>query len=260
MGDPNEGSAAFSDEKYRSLVHGTTLHGMQSLDPPRSKEPLTYYYPTGPIGSVFTAFREEFAKSHIAIIGLGAGSLACYGAPGQYWTFYEIDPAIERIARRYFTFLRDCPPRTNVVLGDARLSLAKAPDLHYSLIVLDAFSSDSIPVHLLTRQAIQLYLTKLADGGILAFHISNRSLDLQPVVGHLARDFGLFGVVREDREISEAEAERGKAVSDWVVIARKKEELGNLPQDSRRELLSGYGGTVWTDDFSNILSVFKWQR
>jgi spermidine synthase len=249
------------DEKYRSLVHGTTLHGMQSLDPTRSKEPLTYYYSTGPIGQVFVTFNGELAKPHVAIIGLGAGSLACYGQPGQHWTFYEIDPAIEQIAQRYFTFLRDCAPKISVVLGDARLSLAKAPDRYYGLIVLDAFSSDSIPVHLLTREALGLYLAKLADSGVLAFHISNRSLNLEPLLGNLAQSVGLAGLSQDDLNVSETEAKSGKAASQWVVMGRQKEDLAKLAQDPRWKLLPGrLGENVWTDDFSNIISVVKWQR
>ena len=124
------------------LYHGTTLHGAQSLNAARHREPLTYYHRTGPLGQVFTTFSRKFSKSRVAIIGLGTGTMASYGEPGQNWTFYEIDPAVERIARdkRYFTFLNDSPAKVEVVLGDARLSHTKAPDRQYDLIVLDAFS------------------------------------------------------------------------------------------------------------------------
>ena len=132
--------------------------------------------------------------------GLGTGTIACYGRPNETWTFYEIDPLIERIAfnPKYFTYLRDCPPAKRIVLGDARLSLAQAPDSSYDFIVLDAFSSDAIPVHLMTREALQLYLRKLAPGGSIAFHISNRYLNLEPVLVELARDARIAGIVGAD--------------------------------------------------------------
>ncbi len=173
---------------YHRLIHGHTLHGQQSLDPARRHEPLTYYNHSGPIGQVFDESRTRLAGANIAVIGLGAGTLACYAEPGQRWTFYEIDPAVERVARRpdYFTFLEDCRASSlEVILGDARLRLRDAPEHGYALIVLDAFSSDAIPSHLLTREARELYQRKLATGGMIAFHISNSFLDLAPVAALL---------------------------------------------------------------------------
>ncbi|MGH2351166.1 MAG: spermidine synthase, partial [Chloroflexota bacterium] len=188
------------DTSYHVLVHGTTVHGLQSLDPSRRQEPLLYYHSSGPVGQIFRALGPGDAARPVAVVGLGAGGLACYGAPGQRWYFYEIDPEVERIARdpQYFTFLRDCPPDVQVILGDARLSLTEAPPGAYHLIVLDAYSSDAIPIHLITREALAIYLDKLAAGGVLAFHISTRHLDLAPVLGRLARDAGLVCLVQED--------------------------------------------------------------
>ncbi|MFH1267013.1 MAG: fused MFS/spermidine synthase [Planctomycetota bacterium] len=167
-----------------SLIHGTTNHGLQSRDPNRRRQPLSYFHRTGPLGDVFQALSDRGSFREIGVIGLGTGTIAAYGKPGQRITYYEIDPAILRIARdpRYFTFLRDQEAELDVVLGDARLSLVDAPSARYDLLVLDAFSSDAIPVHLLTREAIALYLNKLADRGVLALHISNRYLDLAPVL------------------------------------------------------------------------------
>jgi len=241
------------------LFHGTTIHGAQSRNPNLSREPLTYYHRTGPLGQVFET--PASGKSRVAIIGLGTGSMACYGKPGQQWTFFEIDPAVERIARdkRYFTFVSECPAKVDVVLGDARLSLARTPDHRYDIIILDAFSSDAIPVHLLTREAMKLYLTKLADGGILAFHISNRYLNLKPVIGDLAWDAHLECLLQEDRKLSEVDIKGRKLGSDWVVMAHRKSDLGKLPEDPRWKPLPGRPGTrLWTDDFSNILGVLKW--
>jgi hypothetical protein len=246
--------------KYRQLFHGSTLHGMQSLDPRRSREPLAYYHRTGPIGQVFRALTGRDSLKQVALVGLGAGSTACYGEPGQEFTFYEIDPAVERLARdpRYFTFLRDCPAK--VVLGDARLSLKNVPDREYGLIVLDAFSGDAIPMHLLTREALQLYLAKTTEDGVLAFHVSSRFLDLRPVLAGLARDAGLVCFVGEDMKISEVDKASGKFASTWAVMARRPSDLGALTGDPRWVSLSNWPGEkLWTDDYSSILEIVRWK-
>jgi hypothetical protein len=246
---------------YHLLFHGTTLHGAQSLNPMRTHEPLTYFYPTGPLGQVFDIFPKNPDDAQVAIIGLGTGSSAGYARSGQHWTFYEIDPAVERIARdaRYFTFLKDCLANIDVVLGDARLSLVNAPDHSYDLIVLDAFSSDAIPIHLLTREALNLYMDKLSESGVMVFHISNRYLDLKPVLGNLAHDANLPCFAQDDMELSEAEKKAKKAPSTWVVMARRSPALNLLAADHRwKPLSSSSKSRLWTDDFSNILSVFKW--
>ncbi len=246
---------------HRLLIHGSTIQGVQSLDPARQREPLSYYSRNGPIGQVFAAFSGTEIRRHVAVVGLGAGSLACYGEPVEQFTFYEIDPVVERIARdpHYFTFLRDCPPKIDVVLGDGRLSLRKAPDRHYGMIVLDAFSSDAIPMHLVTREAMELYLSKLAERGLLAFNVSNRYLDLRPVLGDLARDAGLVCLSQDDTSVSEAEIENGRFPSQWVVMARREGDLGKLVQDPRWMALPGRSGRqAWTDDFSNVLSIVRW--
>jgi len=251
------------DEKpLRMLLHGATIHGLQSLDPARAKQPLSYYSKAGPVGQVFNAFSGSSDENQVAIVGLGAGTMACYVSPPQQLTYYEIDPLVERVAGnpRYFTFLRDCDPQVRIVLGDARLSLQSAPDQRYGIIIVDAFSGDSIPVHLVTREAVQLYLNKLTPNGILVFHITNTYLDLQPVLAALAADAGLVGLVETDARISDAEITRGALPSVWVVIGRTPNDLGRLVDDSRwKPLLSKPGSKVWTDDFSSVMSVFKWR-
>lgn len=240
------------------LVHGNTTHGAQSTHPARRREPLTYFARTGPVGQALTAIRREGARSRVAVVGLGSGSLACYGEAGERWTFYEIDPTVARVAGdpRLFTFLRDCPPTTDVVLGDARLSLAGAPNSHFEVLVVDAFNSDAIPVHLLTREAMALYREKLTDHGFLAVHITNRYLDLRPVLGDLAADAGLTALVREDRNVPEPERRAGKSASVWVVAARSPADLAPLDQDPRWQRLEpSASSSLWTDDFSNIVSV-----
>jgi spermidine synthase len=243
--------------QYRLLFDGQTLHGMQSLDPNRNREPISYFARSGPIGQVFAAFAGSEKRKSVAIVGLGAGSLACYAAPGERFTFYEIDSVVEQIARdpRYFTFLRDCAPDAHIILGDARISLKNTPDRLYGMLVLDAFGADAIPVHLLTREAVQLYLSKLVDHGVLIFHISNRYLDLQKVLGNVASDAGLVALVENDT----TDIQAGKLPSRWVVMARAKDDLGKLIGDPRWIPLKRDPRTrVWTDDYSSILAVFNW--
>ena len=242
---------------YHQLIHGNTLHGQQSLDPARGREPLTYYHRTGPIGQVFDVLGKRADRLRVAIVGLGTGSLAAYAQPGQRWTFYEIDPSVARIANdpAYFTYLRDCRASTwEIVLGDARLRLRAAPEHDYGLIVLDAFSSDAVPVHLLTSEAIDLYRSKLAPDGIIVFNISNRYLELTSVVGALARAKGLVCRVRQDFQLSAGAERIGKCASLWAIMANQEAGLGRLadhsawvvPVTSQRE-------AAWTDDFSSIL-------
>jgi spermidine synthase len=243
------------------LVHGNTVHGRQVMEPEPRDEPLTYYHRSGPIGQVFGAFSGPAAKPEVGIVGLGAGSLAAYGESGQHFTYYEIDPTVVRIARdpRYFTFLRDTKATLDIVLGDARLTLRDAPERRFGLLVMDAFSSDAIPLHLLTREALAMYVSKLADDGVLAFHVSNRYLILQPVLADLARDARLLCWGQNDVELTEDEKKLGKSPSQWVLMARKRDHLGKLARDERWLQLGGRPGVpVWTDDFSNLFSVFKW--
>jgi hypothetical protein len=248
---------------FIALVNGTTDHGRQSLESGREREPLSYFHRAGPIGQVFRAMEGSGNGAPVGIIGLGTGSLACHGRPGQEFTFYEIDPAVLRIAGdpRYFTYLKACPPVIQVILGDARRSLATAPDGHYGLIILDAFSSDAIPSHLLTREALRLYLDKLADSGLLALHISNRHLDLEPTVANLAHDAKLVALAQLEAAISKEDALRdGRTPSHWVVLARRAEAFGALRGDQRwRALPSRPDRRLWTDDFSNMMEVIRWR-
>jgi spermidine synthase len=244
--------------EYRVLIHGTTKHGAQSLRLQTKCIPLTYYSPNGPLGHLFMSFQGEQAKSDIAVIGLGAGTTAGYAQPGQRWTFYEIDPTVERIARdpRYFTLLRDCAPQARVILGDARISLAREPDGTHDLIILDAFTSDAIPVHLLTCEAVELYFRKLSPHGVLVFNISNRFFYLSPVLSRLARDAHVVAYLRSDFQVTPAEARAGKTTSQWVVMARRPEDLGGLLDDTEwMPSDPNVTGTAWTDDYSNVLSA-----
>jgi spermidine synthase len=197
----------------------------------------------------------------VAVVGLGIGTLASYAGPDQRWTFYEIDPAVERIARseNYFTFLRDCGARCQVVVGDARRSLAAAHGAAYGLIVLDAFSSDAIPVHLMTNEALALYLARLAPHGILMFHVSSRHLQLGPVLGRLARNNGLTALERAEA-LPESALALGLCPSDWVVMARDPSDLGALIADRKWRAPAVASSTpLWTDDFSDLIGVIHFR-
>jgi spermidine synthase len=243
----------------RILYHGNTIHGRQFINPVYQTEPLSYFHREGPLGLIFDAFNANAASPNVAVVGLGTGSMLCYSFAGQRWTFYEINPAVVRLARtpEYFTYLEKCAAAyTDIVVGDARLKLQNAPDQLYGLIVLDAFNSDAIPVHLLTQEAIDLYMSKLATGGMLAFHISNRSLRLDGVLADLAEHNGAMSLSFADGEFDPV---GGKDPSEWLVMARNSPAFDSLAQDPRWRVVQGrIDADVWTDDFSNILRVFRW--
>jgi predicted methyltransferase len=196
----------------------------------------------------------------VGVIGLGAGSLAAYGRPGDEFTFFEIDPVVIRIARdaRFFTFLSDSQAAIEVVEGDGRLRIAQAHDASFDLIVLDAFSSDAVPAHLLTREAFALYAAKLRPGGAILVHVTNTYLDLRSVVAGAAAAAGLTGVSMLDLDLSTAEA-GDKEASEWVLLAPDPPTLALVAADPRWQVLDGGdGGVLWTDDFSDLLSVVRW--
>lgn len=252
------------DEKFRLLFHGGIAHGTQSLNPNASCEPLSYYSRSGPAGAIFEAAQTRMPHGDWAIIGLGAGAMASYLQPGQTLTYYEIDPLVAQIAEdpHYFTYLRGCAPATKIVLGDARLKLREASDGQFGLIALDAFSGDSIPMHLMTKEALALYSRKLAPGGIIAFHISNLYFDLAPTVGNLARDAHMTAFIANDSDVTQAQQDAGKLPSIWVVMARDPGDLSALTSDTSRgfrwQPLPGRPNVrLWTDDYSNLLGVIK---
>ena len=245
--------------RFHQLVHGDTLHGLQWLDPARRRTPVSYYSLSGPIGDIFKGYSAR-AQS-VGVVGLGAGAIAVYARPEQQWKFFEIDPVVARIAGdlRYFTYLHDCKAPHEVILGDGRLKLNNVADGQFDILILDAYSSDSLPIHLITRQALQLYFRKVSPRGIVIFNISNRNFNIEPVLGNLSRDLGLFGLNRVDGNISETEAKNGKLSSQWVVLARDKALLAPLLADARWKTLKTRDDVgIWTDDYSSLLSVFKW--
>jgi hypothetical protein len=248
------------DERYNVLFHGTTLHGVKSLAPGEEAIPLAFYSHEGPFGSFFAASAAATVH-HVGVIGLGTGELGCYAMPGQDWTFYEIDPVVERIANdpRYFQFLKNCGNHPRVIMGDARLTIADAPDGFYDVLVLDAFSSDSIPMHLITREAVALYLSKLAPDGRMLFHISSRNLDLSEVVGSLAADAGL--VARINFDTAEPVSSFRHTPALVVAMAKDSEQLVGLDQaHGWHTLPAGAGRFLWTDQRSDLLGVIRLWR
>ena len=245
---------AGEDPPAYTLYHGTTVHGIQFVGSP---EPLTYYYRDSPIGQIWKARPGQTNRS-IGAVGLGTGTLASYARPGERWIFYEIDPEVERIARdkRYFTHLTTCGATCQVIIGDARLTLQQRSDMH-DVIVLDAFSSDAIPIHLLTREAVEVYLSRLKPDGILAIHISNNHLNLQAVVAGVMHELGLAGRVQLQ---TDTKFDKDEFASHWAVLARSEAALGTVAADKRWGPLRPDGRRAWTDDFSNIWSVIYWRH
>jgi len=257
---------------WHTMSHGTTLHGVQSREPTLSKIPTSYYHPTGPIGDVMKLRATQGRVRRGGFIGLGAGSMAAYILPGARFDFYDIDPMVVALAKdpRYFTYLSDAKAKGDneiaFSVGDGRINLeAEVEDGTYDVIVLDAFTSDAIPIHLVTKEAIELYFRKLQPDGIVAIHISNRYFDLSPVLARLASEVGAFAIGRQDTELADDAKGQGKLGSIWVAMARTKAVLNNIPNralwirlEDRSSYLNEAGKyPLWTDDYSNPLSVFR---
>ncbi|MEQ1511353.1 MAG: fused MFS/spermidine synthase [Lysobacteraceae bacterium] len=249
------------DDKAIILFHGTTMHGAQSRKPSIQLVPQTYYTPSSGIGLTMSAMTALFGeKARIGVMGLGTGSLSCYSRPGQRWKYYEIDPVVETIARdeRYFTYISRCMPDMEVVIGDARLTIASEPPDSADLLVVDAFTSDAVPVHLLTREAFDTYRRHLAPNGLLAFHISNRFLDLKPVLSSAAES-GWTARLRKAREPREDEKEMVFTSSDWVVMSPDPKTIAMLEKATGHEywtaLPQNPGFERWTDAYSSLLPL-----
>jgi hypothetical protein len=248
-----------TDGGYRLLYHGTTLHGAERVadGSTLTPQPLTYYYFGGPLSESIDLVRAvRGTLGHVAVVGLGTGSLACHRRGNEHWTFFEIDPAVVRIARdpRLFNFISACAPDLSIVLGDARLTLAASAQ-RYDLIILDAFSSDAIPVHLLTREALGGYLSRLEEGGVLVMHISNRYMELDNVVAALGAAEGLKVFVKEDHRPRMSPFDF-KTNAEVAVLARRRADLGELPfRPTWHEIRPEPGVPTWTDDYSNILEA-----
>ena len=241
------------------LMHGTTVHGLQHGDPRRLLDPTTYYGPRSGIGLVLTQAPALFGtEARIGIVGVGVGTLACYRRPGQAWMLFEIDPTVLHFSENgAFTFMRECAAGVPVVFGDARLTLERAPPATFDLLAIDAFSSDAIPQHLLTREAVQIYLNALSEDGVLMVHISNRYVALRPVLARLVEAEELVAVLRDDRPDL---AETSLYPSTWVAITRDPARLAHLTRGGGWETLGEPEGAVWTDEYASILPHLIWSR
>jgi hypothetical protein len=260
-----EGRPTSYDLSFHVLYDGATRHGAQRVDPQLRGTPTSYYHRSGPAGQVFSALEGSDRLDKIAVVGLGAGTLAAYAPAGGQITFYEIDPEIAHIARdeRLFTYLQDCRAHVEVITGDGRLELARVPDGHYGLIVLDAFSSDATPIHLMTREAVELYFRKLRPDGLLLAHLTNQHLDLEPVFHAIATALKLRGLATSDDVISEEQLVEGKNRSSWLVLARSRDALGPLVLSSEWWPVpvesSGlpHRRFLWTDDSASVLPLLR---
>ncbi len=235
----------------RRLMNGVIMHGEQYLSPERRNEPTTYYGETAGVARVIKALHSPPIR--VGVVGLGAGTLAAYGRPGDVYRFYEINPQVVEVARREFTFLRDSAAKIETVPGDARLFMEREPPQNYDLLVVDAFSSDAIPVHLITREAMAVYLRHVKPGGVVAFNVTNRFLRLAPVVKKIADEYGLRAALITD------EAENNDlAKTDWVLVSRNTALL-ERPEiaEFTTEIEDIPGMRVWTDDFNNLFQILK---
>ncbi|MVO78320.1 hypothetical protein GON01_10295 [Sphingomonas sp. MAH-20] len=252
-------------DDIRTLAHGTTSHGLQLLTPGHERDPTSYYSPSSGVGQAMLHLPAiSGPNARVGAVGLGTGTLACYARPGQDWRFYEIDPTVVHIARQTgkFTFLARCDPAAAIVLGDARLSLDAAATDSLDMLVLDAFTSDAIPMHLLTREAFAIYARVLDRRGMLLVHISNRFLDLEPVVAAAARDGGWYAARYDDTIAPDSEAYRTISSSSWILMTRDAAVLSAAIADppaggAWTPLREDPGFSGWSDDYATILPLVK---
>ena len=241
---------------FRSLVHGGISHGGQLMNPADRLRPSSYFGTTSGYGRMFASLPDTPRK--VGVIGLGAGSIIAYARKGDTFRFYEINPQVVDVANREFSFIADTPAKIEVVLGDGRLSLEREASQQFDVLAMDAFSGDSIPMHLLTRQAMEIYLRHLKPGGVLAFQATNRFINIAPIVASLAAEYGLASVLISDVPESEEGADYWTASTDQVLVTANRKLLEAEPIRSvATEILVPPGFRIWTDDFNNLLRVLK---
>ena len=279
---------------FRKLINGRTQHGMQRIDESEDPQPLSYYHPEGPVGDLFREFGDQ--QERIGVVGLGIGTIAAYGKPNQEIDFYEIDPMVYQMASddRYFSYLNSANCDVDVILGDARVqldarrkkqsqltnvsySVNNGNDLsddndlsdqdrdnsptrdHYGLMILDAFGSDSVPIHLLTEEAVQLYLDSLDENGLLAIHISSKFMNFIPVGAAISQRFGLYSAVRTDAQLTQSQRQSGHSASRYMIFSRDEETIERfLNLDNGWQALKSEHPVRWTDEHANILDVMIW--
>jgi hypothetical protein len=240
----------------RVLIHGRVMHGQQFMAPERRRKPTSYYAEGSGVGRLLMALADR--PIEVGAVGLGAGTIATYGKPGDRYRFYEIDEAIVDAAHRHFSFVADSPAAVEVAVGDGRLLLQQEDSRRFDVLVVDAFSGDSIPVHLLTREAVMLYRERVKPGGVIALHVSNSHLDLRPVVGRIAAELGLQLAYIADGGV---EGDVGTSASDWILLADDRRVLDLEPiRQATVPMPERAGARAWSDDYSNILQVLSFGR
>ena len=236
-------------ERRRSLIHGTIMHGKQFLNPDLQREPTSYYVRTSGIDRLIEEMHTRLDPLSVGVIGLGTGTIASYGSKGDVYRFYDINPGVIAIAQRDFTYLKDSEATIELALGDARLSLEREAPQNFDVLAIDAFSSDAIPVHLITREAVEVYLRHMKPDGVIAFHVTNRYLNLVPVVEGIAHELDLHALWIYDT----GDEALGNA-SSWVLLAKDPSRL-NDPNlvDPSIPIETRCNWRVWTDDFNNLV-------
>ena len=241
---------------FRSMVHGGIMHGGQLRDPELRLKPSSYFCPTSGFGRLFASLPP--APRKVGVIGLGAGSIIAYARKGDTFRFYEINPQVVELAKREFTFLSDTPAKVEIVLGDGRLSLEREPAQQFDVLAMDAFSGDSIPLHLLTREAMAIYLRHLKPGGVLAFQATNRFVNISPVVASLAAERGMTAVLISDWPEHTDGADYWLSATDQILVTSNRAILEAEPiREAAETIEAPRGFRVWTDDFNNLLRVLK---
>jgi len=245
-----------STDGVRKFLSGTTVHGTELLND-TTRAPLAYYHRDGPLGSLFVAESWRAGRRRVGVIGLGAGATASYSKPGESWTFFELDPLVAQVAEdpKFFQYLTFAKARQRVVVGDARLSLERDSTRVFDVLIVDAFSSDAIPTHLLTREAVALYRSRLAPDGLIAWHISNKYLDLRPVLDALARDAGLIALI--DADVNVPRNSGGRLPSIWVTTTASDRTAAAIRADPHWTTLHTTRPQLWTDDFSNLFRILR---
>ena len=241
-----------SDTAMRRLMHGVIMHGEQYLHPDKRGRITTYYTETSGVGLAVKYF-QAVGPTRVGVVGLGTGTLAGYGRKGDVTRFYEINPQVIEIARHYFNFVPDSKGQVDITLGDARLTMERETPQQYDVLAIDAFSSDAIPVHLITKEALAIYLRHIKPDGVVAFHVTNRFLKLAPVVEQIAKTYDLqIALVSDDQTAGDASR------TDWVLVTRNKKLLENKKiKDSTEEITPIPGLRLWTDDFNNLVQILK---
>ncbi|HEY6168315.1 MAG TPA: fused MFS/spermidine synthase, partial [Verrucomicrobiae bacterium] len=258
----NEYYASDPEAHKLMLQHGGTTHGLQFVEPHKRRLPTSYYTSTSGIGRTMKNLRPETPR-RVGVVGLGTGSMAVWGKPGDTFRFYEINEEVLRLARGRFWYVPDSQANIEVILGDARLSLEREPPQNFDVLVLDAFSSDAIPIHLLTREALEIYLRHMKPDGVIAVHISNRYLDLQPIVLRLAQHFHLATGIIDDADVDERQDDEetgGAYASDWVLLSKNKEFLNSKPILDASSEPEAFSEKIkmWTDEESNLWRIVMW--